>query len=102
MIWSKTNWFELTLRSLKYSSPLENGSGGVTRSGQLWMRLFVSSIHDSENDKWLFYLFKFILMWYVKVKYDVIKEFQKNKLGQMRMMNFYCLAGEIEKLSIFF
>ena len=43
--------FWASFSSLKYSSPDENGSGGVTRSGQLWMRLFVNSIHDSEEIK---------------------------------------------------
>lgn len=36
-----------SFNSLKYSSPDEKGSGGVTRSGQLWIKLFVNSIHDS-------------------------------------------------------
>lgn len=39
--------FWASFSSLKYSSPDENGSGGVTRSGQLWSRLLVKSIHDS-------------------------------------------------------
>lgn len=42
--------FWASFSSLKYSSPDENGRGGVTRSGQLWMRLLVSSIHESVID----------------------------------------------------